>query len=126
MHIYVCGHEKKTLALLESLGLDDNEIIVPYSSSCRFINESGCTLGDTKPFQCRLYPLLFLYDGSLGVDPACTYSGEYLSQLSDPGSDARSHFEAMKKEAKDLTKKEKLALADWSRYVCDVVKLKDQ
>ncbi len=124
MHIYVCGHEKKTLALLESLGIENNEILVPYSSSCRFNNENGCILGDTKPFQCRLYPLLFLYDGYLGIDPACTYSGEYLSQLTDPLSDARSHFDAMKKEASLLTKAEKLALADWSHYVCDVVTLK--
>lgn len=112
--------------MLESLGLDKNEIVVPYGSSCRFFNESGCTLGGTRPFQCRLYPLLFLYEGSLGIDPACTYSGEYLSQLADPLSDARRHFETMKKEASKLSKEEKLALADWSRYVCDVVNLKDK
>jgi Fe-S-cluster containining protein len=108
------------------MGLDKNDIVVPCGSSCRFIDESGCTLGNAKPFQCRLYPLLFLFDGSLGIDPACTYSGEYLSQLPDPQSDARRHFEEMKKEASMLNEKEKLALADWSRFVCDVVDLKDK
>jgi hypothetical protein len=29
----------------------------------------------------------------------------------------------MRKEASKLSDKEKLALADWSRYVCDVVAL---
>ncbi len=76
-----------------------------------------------KPFQCRLYPVLFLSDGSLGIDPACTHSGEYISQLRDPASDARRHFNEMKKEMSLLDEAEKLALADWSRYVCDVVKL---
>jgi len=103
--------------------MDTRDITVPFASSCRFLNDKGCVLGGLKPFQCRLYPLLFLYDGSLGVDPACTFSEEYLAQLKIAGSDARLHLDAMKKEASRLTEKEILALADWSRYVCDVVRL---
>ncbi len=123
MHIRVCGHEGQLTGLLVSKGLDTKDIVVPYGSSCRFLGDMGCTLGDLKPFQCRLYPILFLSDGSLGIDPACTYSGEYISQLSDPASDARRHFNAMKREASLLGDEEKRALAGWSRYVCDVVSL---
>ena len=123
MHIHVCGHEGQLRGLLASKGLDTNDIIVPFGASCRFLGESGCVLGDLKPFQCRLYPILFLGDGALGIDPACTYSGEYLSQLRDPASDAGRHYAAMKKEASLLGDGEKRALADWSRYVCDVVTL---
>ena len=123
VHIYVCGHETDLICKLSSLRMDTRDITVPYASSCRFLSDNGCALGEMKPFQCRLYPLLFLYDGSLGVDPACTYSGEYISQLDDAHSDARLHLESMKKEASKLSDNEKLALADWSRYVCDVVKL---
>jgi len=123
VHIYVCGHEQDLIARLSSLGMDTRDITVPYASSCRFLMDNGCALGNMKPFQCRLYPLLFLNDGSLGVDPACTYSGEYISQLQDPGSDGSLHLSTMKKEASKLSDKEKLALAEWSRYVCDVVTL---
>jgi Fe-S-cluster containining protein len=105
--------------------MDTKEIIVPYAASCRFLSDEGCALGDMKPFQCRLYPLLFLCDGSLGIDPACTYSGEYLSLLQDPASDACRHLEEMKKEASMLSEDEKRLLAEWSRYVCDVVALED-
>lgn len=123
VHIYVCGHEKGLISLLSSLGLDTRDIIVPFSSTCRFMGPDGCTLGAMKPFQCRAYPVLFLSDGSLGVDPACTFSGEYLSRLQDPDSDARQHYEAVKKEIAELGDGEKLKLADWSRYVCDVVRV---
>ncbi len=121
VHISVFGHEKRLTGLLASRGMDTEEIVVPYGASCRFLGEAGCVLGDAKPFQCRLYPLLLLSDGSLGIDPACTYSGEYLSQLKDPASEARHHFKAMKKEASLLDDDGRRALADWSRYVCDVV-----
>ncbi len=123
MHIRVCSHEKRLIGLLASKGMDTKDIVVPYGSSCRFLSDSGCTLGDMKPFQCRLYPILFLGDGSLGIDPACASSGEYISQLKDPASDARRHFKAVKKEASLLDDDEKRALADWSRYVCDVITL---
>ncbi len=103
--------------------MDTEDITVPYGASCRFLSDKGCALGDMKPFQCRLYPVLFLSDGSLGIDPACVSSGEYLSQLGDPASDARRHFDSIKKEASLLSDHEKRALADWSRYVCDVIKL---
>lgn len=126
VHIYICGHEKRLIDLLMSQCGDIKEILVPYAASCPFLSDSGCKLGEIKPFQCRLYPLLFLEDGSLGVDPACTYSGEYMSQLSDPASEARVHFEAMKAEASHLSDKEKSLLAEWSRFVCDVVVVKTE
>lgn len=108
---------------LASRGRDTKEIMIPYAASCPFLSDEGCTLGAIKPFMCRLYPLLLLKDGSLGVDPACTLSGEYIGQLHDPASDARRHFEAMKAEAALLSDKEKAMLAEWSRHVCDTVTL---
>lgn len=123
MHIHVCGHELQLIGLLASRGMDTKDVVVPYGSSCRFLGDRGCTLGDVKPFQCRLYPILFLSDGSLGIDPACAYSGEYISQLRDPASEARRHYTDVKKEASLLDDDEKRALADWSKYVCDVVRL---
>lgn len=124
VHIYVCGHEKRLMGLLASQGRDTKEILVPYAASCPYLNDSGCTLGDIKPFQCRLYPMLVLRDGTLGVDPACTYSGEYMAQLKDASSEAWQHYSAMKKEAALLSKEEKALLAEWSRFVCDVVVIK--
>ncbi len=123
VRIYVCRHEEDLIKLLRADGMDEAYITVPPSASCRFLGDDGCILGDIKPFQCRLYPLLILSDGSLGLDPACTYSGEYISRLSDHSSDARRHLEAMKREAATLTDKERQLLAEWSRYVCDIVKL---
>jgi len=126
VHIHICGHEKQLIGLLASKGIDTKDIVVPYGSSCRFLSDKGCTLGGMKPFQCRLYPILFLSDGTLGIDPACTYSGEYLSQFHDPASEARRHYAAMKKEASVLGDDEKRALADWSRYVCDAITLDEK
>jgi|GEM_PF-4656756 len=121
VHIHVCSHEKNMASLLSSMGQDTKDIIVPPFSSCRFLGENGCSLGDTKPFQCMAYPVLFLDDGSLGIDPACTHSGEYVSQLEDPESDAGRHFQGVKKVAAGLDNDEKRALADWSRFVCDII-----
>lgn len=124
VHIYVCGHEERLIERLASEGKDTKEILVQVASSCPFLCDTGCMLGDIKPFQCRLYPLLFLRDGSLGVDPECTYSEEYLAQLSDPPSEAWQHYAAMKVEAAGLSDREKALLAEWSHFVCDVVVLK--
>jgi len=103
------------------MGQDTKDIIVPPFSSCRFLGENGCSLGDSKPFQCMAYPVLFLCDGSLGIDPACTHSGEYVSQLGDPLSDAGRHFQAVKKVASSLGDDEKRVLADWSRFIDDII-----
>lgn len=123
VHIHVCGHEARLIERLADLGRDTREIMVPYAASCTFLGDRGCTLGDLKPFQCRLYPVLLLNDGSLGVDPACTVAREYLAQLHVASSDARRHFERMKAELVMLNGREKELLAEWSRYVCDVVAL---
>ena len=124
VHIYVCGHEKRLIDHLASMGRDTKDITVSYGSSCPFLTETGCSLGDMKPYQCRMYPILVLPDGALGVDPACTFSEEYLTQLQTACSDAWLHFDAMEKEALQLSDKEKTLLAEWSRYVCDVVVVK--
>ena len=125
VHIHVCGHEKQLIEQLNTAGSDIKDIIVPFAANCRFLSVDGCTLGDIKPFQCRLYPLLFLGDGTLGVDPACTFSGEYISELKDPSSDASRHFDAMKGEASHLGEDEKRSLADWSRFICDIIALEE-
>jgi Fe-S-cluster containining protein len=125
VHIYVCGHEKRLIERLTMLGRDTKEILVPYAASCSFLGDGGCTLGDIKPLQCRMYPILLLKNGSLGVDPACTSSEEYLARIRDLSSDARRHLERMRAEVALISDKEKALLAEWSRYVCDVVVLPD-
>ncbi len=123
VRIYVCRHEKALIRLLRANGCDETCITVSPSASCRFLGADGCTLGDMKPFQCRLYPLLILSDGSFGLDTACVHSSEYLSLLGNHSSDAWRHLEAMRKEAAILTRKERRLLSEWSRYACDIIKL---
>ena len=125
VHIHVCGHEKRLIERLVSQGRDTKEILVPVAASCPFLCDTGCALGAIKPFQCRLYPLLVLQDGSLGLDPECRYSEEYMAQLQDPSSEAWQHYSAMKAEASQLGDREKTLLAGWSHYVCDVIALKE-
>jgi Fe-S-cluster containining protein len=65
-------------------------------SNCKNLSPTGCTLGDDKPFSCKLYPLSynprsrkFFYDSSCPLMPT------YLEQLDDSESDATRHLSAM-------------------------------
>lgn len=62
----------------------------------------------------------------MGIDPGCKFSGEYISRLADPASDAARHFKSMRQEAALLPDEEKQGLCEWSRYVCDIKALPDE
>jgi Fe-S-cluster containining protein len=74
---------------------------------CQNLGDSGCTLGDDKPFSCQLYPLSFNpKTSSFMFDVACPLMPEYQRQLQDGASEAAAHFGLMAAELK------RLALAD--------------
>ena len=74
---------------------------------CQNLGDSGCTLGDDKPFSCQLYPLSFNpKTSSFMFDVACPLMPEYQRQLQDGASEAAAHFSLMAAELK------RLALAD--------------
>ncbi len=74
---------------------------------CQNLGDSGCTLGDDKPFSCQLYPLSFNpKTSSFLFDVACPLMPEYQRQLQDGASEAAAHFSLMAAELK------RLALAD--------------
>lgn len=63
---------------------------------CEYLGEKGCTLGDSKPLSCKLYPLSF--DPQVKkyyFDAACPLLPEYKRQLKDSDSDASKHFREM-------------------------------
>ncbi len=78
---------------------------VSIYSQCEHLGCSGCTLGDTKPLSCKLYPLAF--DPQTEVfyfDSDCPLMPEYQLGLQQPDSDAAAHFAAMNAEIQALKK----------------------
>lgn len=72
---------------------------VCIETQCTHLGPAGCTLGDSKPFSCRLYPLS--YDPAkrqIFYDTACPLMPEYIRQLKDGQSEAAQHLAACKKE----------------------------
>jgi Fe-S-cluster containining protein len=66
-------------------------------TECEHLSSTGCTLGDTKPLSCKLYPLAYNpADGRFHYDNECPLMPEYVRQLAEPGSDARQHLSEMK------------------------------
>jgi hypothetical protein len=60
---------------------------------CTHLGDAGCTLGDTKPFSCTLYPLSFDPSArAFSFDAECPLMETYFAQLSDPKSDASRHL----------------------------------
>lgn len=116
IHVHVFDHEGELTEHLCSLGLDTDDIVIEPGKNCQFLGAEGCRISSSmRPFHCRMYPLLYLPDGSMGIDPGCPHSGEYLRQLKDARSDAIVHFMSMVKELSDLTDQEKEKLSSWSR-----------
>jgi Fe-S-cluster containining protein len=73
-------------------------------TECEFLGKQGCTLGDEKPFSCKMYPLAF--DPKLQrfyFDSECPLMATYVEQLADPESDAATHLAAVQKEIRTLS-----------------------
>ena len=71
---------------------------------CQYLGKQGCTLGQAKPFSCKMYPLVyrpatqeFLYDTECPVMP------KYIGQLKTAGSQANQHLAFIQKEIKALS-----------------------
>ncbi len=120
LHIHIFSQELELKSRLAASSLDTTKIVIAPGNMCRFLGPCGCTLGDLKPFHCRFYPLFLLPGDAIGIDPECSCSKEYVSQLGDPSSDANRHLKYSKNEIAKLPENEKAALCEWSRYACDV------
>ncbi len=73
--------------------------------SCTHLGPSGCTLGDDKPFGCKLYPLSYdPQNRALFYDRDCPLMPTYIRQLKDTRSEASLHLAGMRKEIKALEK----------------------
>ena len=74
-------------------------------TNCEHLGNSGCTLGDAKPFSCQLYPLSFNpKTNAFLFDADCPLMPEYQRQLQDEGSEASAHLGLMSSELKRLAK----------------------
>ncbi len=81
-----------TLTKQEKKGLGG----VCIESSCEHLGDTGCTLGDAKPFSCKLYPLAFNpKTKAFFFDTDCPLMPAYQSQLQDPASEAAQHLRQM-------------------------------
>ena len=120
VRIHVFSPETDLKRRLTDSGMDSATIVMAPGSTCRFLGPAGCTLGEIRPLHCRFYPLFLLPGDAIGIDTDCACSGEYISQLGDPNSDAGRHLASMKKAMSGLSPEEKRLLCDWSRYAIDV------
>lgn len=72
---------------------------------CTHLGQTGCTLGDDKPFSCKLYPLSYDPDSQkIYYDTDCPLMPEYIRQLKEKNSEASQHLAACKKEFARLEK----------------------
>jgi hypothetical protein len=68
-------------------------------TQCTHLGPSGCTLGDDKPFSCKLYPLSYDPDTQkIYYDTDCPLMPEYVRQLKDQRSEASKHLAACQQE----------------------------
>lgn len=78
---------------------------VCIETSCKHLGSAGCSLGDAKPFSCKLYPLTYNPTSrDFFYDIECPLMPEYSRQLGDPASDASLHLSLVSAEIKRLHK----------------------
>ena len=74
-------------------------------TNCPHLGPSGCTLGGTKPFSCKLYPLAYNPQRrEFFYDTDCPLMPEYVRQLKDSDSEASRHLADCSKELARLEK----------------------
>ncbi len=74
-------------------------------TNCPQLGPQGCTLGDAKPFSCKLYPLAYNpVAKQMFYDVDCPLMPEYIRQLKDVESEASQHLASCKKEIAELEK----------------------
>ncbi len=66
---------------------------VCIEQQCPHLGPSGCTMGDDKPFGCKLYPLSYNpKNKSFYFDADCPLMDAYMGELTDKDSDAALHL----------------------------------
>ena len=66
---------------------------------CAHLGPQGCSLGESKPFSCSLYPLSFNpHERRFYFDTECPLLSTYVEQLAHEHSEASSHLAAMTRE----------------------------
>ena len=78
---------------------------VCIETNCEHLSSVGCTLGDSKPFSCKLYPLAYHpVEQQFYFDQDCPLTPEYLRQLNHSDSVASLHLKEMRGEISRLRK----------------------
>lgn len=78
---------------------------VCIETNCPHLGPVGCTLGDLKPFSCKLYPLAYNpARREIFFDTDCPVMPEYVRQLKDKTSEASRHLADCTKELARLEK----------------------
>ena len=78
---------------------------VCIESDCIHLGLVGCTLGDSRPFSCKLYPLAYNPTRrEIYYDTECPVMPEYIRQLEDSASEASKHLAGCKSELIKLEK----------------------
>jgi len=92
LEVTLTRSEKKTLG---SVCIEGN---------CQHLGPQGCSIGDAKPFGCKLYPLSFdPTTRSLHYDVECPLMPDYIEQLADRSSDASLHLRTVSNEIRKLS-----------------------
>ncbi len=90
-----------TLTKQEKKGLGS----VCVEGNCEHLGKAGCTLGDAKPFSCKLYPLAYNPKAkTYFFDTECPLMPAYQAQLADPASEASTHLNQMDQAIQALSK----------------------
>ena len=78
---------------------------VCIESDCLHLGPAGCTLGESRPFSCKLYPLAYNPTRrEIYYDTECPVMPEYIRQLEDSASEASKHLAGCKSELIKLEK----------------------
>jgi hypothetical protein len=76
-------------------------------TNCENLSSTGCTLGDDKPFSCKLYPLSYNpVRKRFYFDKDCPLMPEYIAQLSNPKSVASLHLSEVRGTIKVLEERD--------------------
>ena len=105
-----CCHTEQGQAPLEiTLTASESKRLGEFclDGNCQYLGNSGCTLGEQKPFSCSLYPLSYNPKSrSFSFDTECPLMDTYFGQLSTPGSDASEHLARMTNKVEKLEKQD--------------------
>jgi hypothetical protein len=80
---------------------------VCIETRCTHLGPQGCTMGESKPFSCSLYPLSFNpHERRFYFDSECPLLSTYVEQLGDKDSEASHHLGSITQEILRLERDE--------------------